>query len=270
MVVVALGVVFGALSGATVAWALFSNTSATETNSFTADTLPKGATPNTPTTTPNLNSNTVKIVFSQVSTTTGNVPVPFGDYSLNRYPAGGGSGVAVTTSCSGSGTITCTESSVPDGSWVYTDTPIYENWVGLESAKSGTVLVDTTGPTVVAPSISAAVTYSSNPVFVNNEMVTLTNTSVTDSGSGVQSVTYFYCPTSAGSCTSSSGIQIGLPATSAPYTVTWNTPLPTDGPYEIVAVGSDDVGNTTTSAATLVTVDKTPPTVSTPSVNGYS
>ena len=47
MVVVALGVIFGALSGATVAWAFFSGTSATQTNSFTADTLPKGATPST-------------------------------------------------------------------------------------------------------------------------------------------------------------------------------------------------------------------------------
>jgi hypothetical protein len=41
--------------------------------------------------------------------------------------------------------ITCTESSVPDGTWQYTDTPTYAaNWVGTESAKSGPVAVSTT------------------------------------------------------------------------------------------------------------------------------
>src|ERR1039458_1329989 len=41
--------------------------------------------------------------------------------------------------------ITCTESSGPDGTWQYTDTPTYAaNWVGTESAKSGTVTVNTT------------------------------------------------------------------------------------------------------------------------------
>ena len=130
MVVVSLGVIFGALSGAAVAWALFSGTSSTQTNNFTADTLPQGATPNTPTTTPNLNSNTVQITFSQVSTTTGNVPLT--NYTLYRYPAAGGSAITVSASCSiSSGTVTCTESNVPDGSWQYTDTPTYPtNWVG--------------------------------------------------------------------------------------------------------------------------------------------
>ena len=37
---------------------------------------------------------------------------------------------------------------MPDGNWVYTDTPTYgTNWTGSESAKSPTVLVDTTAPT---------------------------------------------------------------------------------------------------------------------------
>ena len=268
MVVVALGLILGALSGATVAWAFFSGGSATEANAVTADTLPQGATPSTPVTTPRFNSNTVQVTFSQVSTTTGNVALT--SYTLRRYPTAGGSAVTVSASCSiSSDTVTCNESLVPDGNWQYTDTPTYStNWVGIESSKSGTVTVDTTGPSVAAPTVTAGVTYSSNPVFVNNETVTLTDTSVTDTGSGVQSVTYYYCPTSAGSCTSGNGTQIGSPATSTPYMVTWNTPLPTDGPYQIVAVAADNAGNTTTSAATLVTVDTTPPTVPPPSVNG--
>ena len=59
-------------------------------------------------------------------------------YSLRRFPAGGGAPSSVSTSCSSSaGTTTCTESSVPDGFWKYTDTPtIGTNWVGPESGKA--------------------------------------------------------------------------------------------------------------------------------------
>jgi hypothetical protein len=80
-----------------------------------------------------------------VNTTTGGVEIPASDYVLQRYPPAGGSPVTVTPSCSGTGMITCTESSVPDGTWQYTDTPTYAaNWVGTESAKSGPVAVSTT------------------------------------------------------------------------------------------------------------------------------
>jgi hypothetical protein len=141
----------------------------------------------------------------------------------------------------------------------------------VSSPSAATLMgVDTTGPIVAAPHVAAAVTFGSSPIYVNNETVTLTDTSVTDAGSGVKSVAYYYCPTSAGSCTSGNGTQIGTASTSSPYSVTWNTPLPADGAYEIVAVVTDNVTNTSTSSSTLVTVDKTPPNVSTPSVNGFS
>jgi hypothetical protein len=130
--------------------------------------------------------------------------------------------------------------------------------------------VDTTGPVVAAPHVAAAVTFGSNPVFVNNETVALTDTSVADAGAGVTSIAYYYCPTSAGSCTAASGTRIGAASTSSPYSITWGTPLPSAGAYEIVAVATDNVTNTSTSTPTLVTVDTTPPTVSTPSVNGFS
>ena len=137
MVVVSLGVIFGAMSGATVAWALFSNTSSTQTNAFTADALPQGDAPSTVTTTPNPNSNTVKITFSQVNTTIGNVALT--NYTVKRYPAAGGSAVTVSASCSiSSGTVTCAESDVPDGSWQYSDTPSYPtNWVGPKAIRAG-------------------------------------------------------------------------------------------------------------------------------------
>ena len=130
--------------------------------------------------------------------------------------------------------------------------------------------VDVTGPTVAAPHVAAAVTFGSNPVFVSNETVTLTDTPVIDAGAGVASIAYYYCPTSVGSCTASNGTQIGAASTSSPYSITWSTPLPSDAAYEIAAVATDNVTNTSTSSSTLVTVDTTPPTVSTPSVNGFS
>ena len=117
-----------------------------------ADTLPTGATPGTPTVTPNPNSNTVSFSFARVDTTTGNVHIPAAQYTLRRYPFPSGSPVSVTNNCTGTTTITCTESSVPDGVWQYTDTPTYgTNWVGTESAKSAPVTVDTTAPTVSSP-----------------------------------------------------------------------------------------------------------------------
>jgi hypothetical protein len=124
---------------------------------------------------------------------------------------------------------------------------------------------------VVAPSVAASVTYGTNPIYVKSEPVTLTDTSVSDAGSGVKSVAYYYCAGSSGSCSSSNGTLIGSSSTaSGNYSITWNTPLPADGPYRIGTVATDNVTNTTTSGSTLVTVDTTPPTVSTPSVNGFS
>ena len=108
-----------------------------------ANSLAQGATPSASVS--STSYDTVTITFAEVDTTTGGVEIPASDYVLQRYPPTGGSPVTVTPSCSGTGMITCTESSVPDGTWQYTDTPTYAaNWVGTESAKSGPVAVSTT------------------------------------------------------------------------------------------------------------------------------
>jgi hypothetical protein len=129
-------------------------------------------------------------------------------------------------------------------------------------------LYDTVAPSVVAPSLSAAVTFGSNPTFVKNETVTFTD-AATDDASGVASVSYYYC-SGAGSCSSASGTLIGTSSTAAGnFSVAWNTPLPADGPYSVVAVATDIAGNTSNAGAhTLVTVDTTAPTISRPIVNG--
>jgi Bacterial Ig-like domain len=130
--------------------------------------------------------------------------------------------------------------------------------------------IDNTPPTVVAPGATASVTYSSNPMWVNEEPVTLTESAI-DSGSGVASVSYYYCAGSSGSCTSSNGTLIGSSTNSGTsYSVAWNPPLPADGEYQLVVTATDNAGNTSASSPpTLIGVDTTPPTVPQPGVNGY-
>ena len=98
-------------------------------------------------------------------------------------------------------------------------------------------------------------------VLVNNGD-TFTDNASDGSGSGVKSVTYYYCAGLSGSCTPTSGTQIGSPATSSPYTVAWNS-QPADGNYQVVAVGTDNVNNMSGSSTSVpVTVDNTAPAVS--------
>src|SRR5207245_5128603 len=56
------------------------------------------------------------------------------------------------------------------------------------------------------------------------------------------------------------GAPIGAELTSAPYSVAWDTTSVADGSHTLTAVARDAAGNTTTSAAVSVTVDKTAPT----------
>jgi len=127
--------------------------------------------------------------------------------------------------------------------------------------------IDSNGPTVAAPSVAAARTSGSSPLTVSNENLTLTDTSVSDTGSGVKSVSYYYCAGASGACSTT---LIGTSTTaSGNYSVTWAAPLPADGAYRIQAVASDNVTNSTTSSSTPINVDSGAPTVSKPIVNGF-
>jgi hypothetical protein len=160
----------------------------------------------------------------------------------------------------------CDDTSVADGTYTYEVTAVYNSFSATSSASDPiTVASDTTAPTVSAPNVSAATTFGSNPVFVNNEPVNLTDTASDGGGSGVHSVAYFYCVGASGSCTSSNWVSIGSTTTSAGnWPVTWS-PLPGDGAYQVVAQGTDNATNVSDpSNATLVSVDTTAPTVSAP------
>ena len=275
-----LGAIFGlGILGAGVAFGYWITANSSNLPVALADSLPQGATPSTPTTTPNLNSNTVTVSFSRVSTTTGNVAIPASDYSLNRYPAAGGSAVPVTASCSGSGTITCTESSVPDGKWQYTDTPTYPtNWVGTESAKSATVIVDTTPPTV-------SVTFPANNGNYNASGWTNGGTSPCGSSATI-------CGQAADATSGISGASsISLTITQSSTSYTWNgtsfvtgantvaattyvsgtglwtygfanTKFPADGTYTVSVTATDQAGNTSAASTNTFKYDTTAPTVS--------
>src|SRR2546425_3204782 len=59
------------------------------------------------------------------------------------------------------------------------------------------------------------------------------------------------------------GVNLGAEVTLAPYSVSWNTTLATSGTHSLTAVARDAAGNTATSAAVSMTVDNTPPLIST-------
>ena len=61
-------------------------------------------------------------------------------YVIRRFDAVNGSEAMVGASCSATVTITtCTELNVPAGTWIYTDSPVQDNWTGGPSAPSAPV-----------------------------------------------------------------------------------------------------------------------------------
>jgi hypothetical protein len=67
---------------------------------------------------------------------------PVAGYVVNRYDALNGAAATVAPGCSGVlATTTCTEQSVPAGTWVYTDTPVQLNWIGGASPASAPIAV---------------------------------------------------------------------------------------------------------------------------------
>lgn len=137
------------------------------------------------------------------------------------------------------------------------------------TSTDNTVGYDPVAPTVAAPAVSAAVTFGSNPIYVNSEALTFTALA-SDADSGVKSVSYYSCPTATGSCSSGTGTLLGSASSAAGNFALTSSALTALGPYQIIAVALDNAGNTSTSASTLIAVDTTPPTVSRPTVNGHS
>lgn len=63
-------------------------------------------------------------------------------YVVNRYDASTGTTETLGAGCSGVvTTTTCTEQSVPAGTWVYTDTSVQMTWTGGQSPASARIVV---------------------------------------------------------------------------------------------------------------------------------
>jgi hypothetical protein len=127
--------------------------------------------------------------------------------------------------------------------------------------------------TATSPGLTSATSSTfSVSVLMTKSSDQLSDGATDSGGSGMKSVNYYYCmgfsntPTA---CDSSNGTEIGSPATTSPFTVAWSS-LPSSGAYRVVAVGTDNAGNITTSDTTPVSVDASGPVGGAISVPDYA
>ncbi len=97
----------------------------------------------------------VTVSWSAVTLSNG---TPVDGYRIKRYDSGTLAAQTLTTGCTGTQTtLTCTELSVPQGSWRYSVIPVLgTNWVGAESGLSNTVNLS-------GPAITLAQSYYRGP-----------------------------------------------------------------------------------------------------------
>jgi hypothetical protein len=99
-----------------------------------AATMPTGAAP-----TASAISTTVTVSWPVADLSSG---AAVAGYVINRFNAVNGAPATVGAGCSGIITTTsCTETAVPAGTWVYTETPVVSNWTGGQSPASAAVTV---------------------------------------------------------------------------------------------------------------------------------
>ena len=105
-----------------------------------AHTMPAGDTPSLA-----VNGRSVNVSWDK-NVLTGGTDVQ--DYIVRRYDASSGTLQNTRSSCDNYvSTLSCTEGNLPPGTWTYSVTPRFENWLGAESAPSAPL-------TIAAPSIS--------------------------------------------------------------------------------------------------------------------
>ena len=219
-------------------------------------------------------------------------------YLVNRYNAGN-TAQTVNAGCSGTiAGLSCTETSVPDGTWKYTVTPVVGQWRGTESAPT-TAAVGATQLVFTTPARSAVAGTSTpsmtlerrdpggNPTTVGSVVVTLTSSAVTasfrDAGDlplspatvtipdGSSSVTFKYRDTVVGSPVVTAASA--LPSTTQTVTVTpgvasqvsFTTQASSSiagAPFssQPVVTVKDAFGNTVTTATNSIDLSPTPAT----------
>jgi hypothetical protein len=259
----ALGVFTLAGSGV---WAYWSAGSSAGGNGVAAaTTVGAGATPTVSTAGTTASLNWAASTLANGSAVTG--------YLVKRYNATTLVAQTIFSSCSGTVTGTsCTESSVPAGSWRYSITPVVgTNWTGAESALSSIVYSDSTAPVdnISLSNVVGGAAINGSTAYYRGTAAgsfTITN-ALTDSGSGPAS----------SSTSALSGTTTGWSHT--PSTVS----TPTGGPYvsntfswtagttsspTATITGRDLANNTAVVTGTLVN-DSTAPTGSISYATGY-
>jgi hypothetical protein len=173
-------------------------------------------------------------------------PTPVDGYTVARYDAGTGTLASIGASCTGTiAGLTCDETRVPPGSWVYAVTPRHGQWIGAESPDSATV-------TVASPSLALAPgTVTSLPAtptgsiasFITGETLTYR---LDDPVSGtVLSATT--TPSTIGTDGNAS-VDVTIPAGTS------------EGSHTVFALGS--LGTQASTSIVVDAIDEVPPTVS--------
>jgi hypothetical protein len=213
-----------------------------------ADSIPAVVAP-----TASVSAGNAAISWVQGSTAAGR---PVSGYTVARYSsATGGTKVAASGGCAGTiATLGCTESALPGGTWYYTVTPVLASWLGVESARSGGVVGDSTPP--------------ATPIFNAPPLVNLANAaSVPLSGSAEAGSSVTVTVTDAGAAHTAS--QTLTANGSAQWTAA-NFDLTTfnDGTITYRAVATDAAGNASAPGAATSQKDATAPTAKVTLVNG--
>ncbi|MFL5781785.1 MAG: hypothetical protein ACJ760_10775 [Thermoleophilaceae bacterium] len=203
--------------------------SGTGTPTAKAVSMPSGATP-----TVSVSNRSVAVSWS-ASTMPGGGAVS--GYTIKRYDTNGNA-QTIGSGCSGTiAAVTCTETSVPGGTWRYTVTPVKNNWIGTESSQSSNA-------TVASPSLtfSSSTTVSSLPTTLNGSVAAFV---------GGQTVTYRLDDPSTGTVLSGTLSPTPVPSGGG-SSVTVMIPAGTsNGSHTVYAVGS---GGDVASAGITVAV----------------
>src|SRR5256714_7804756 len=165
-------------------------------------------------------------------------------YVVHRYDTFGNA-QTIGSACSGTvSATTCTESSVPGGTWKYTVAPTLSNWTGGESAQSTSV-------TVASPSLtfSSSTTVTSLPTTLNGTIAAFV---------GGQTVTFRLDDPSTGTVLSGTLSPTPVPAgggSSITVTIPAGT---TNGSHTVFAIGnSGDVASAGITVAVPYSVTTT-------------
>jgi len=238
--------------------ARFTDRDAALANAFAAARVNQGATP-----TATASGQSVTVSWAATTLTSGDA---VSGYLVKRYDAVSPfTAQTILSACTGTITgLTCTESSVPAGSWKYSVTPVFgASWQGLESARSTTVVVGANAPvnSISLSGVSGGATKTGDNVYYAGAAggsFTLTNAVSATDASPASSATASLGGTSTGWTHTPSTVSTpsGGPYVSNSFTWAAGT---TSAPTETVT-GWDTNGGSAATTLTFVNDDTAPTT----------